>query len=98
MHLYQVIKRPVVTERTRYMALELGHCTFEVARAATKAQIKQAVESIYGVRVTAVNVMNMPAKTAKRWGRRRVMRQPVWKKAIVTLAPGDSIPVFEGGG
>lgn len=97
MHLYQVIKRPVVTERTRYMALELGHYTFEVARAANKAQVKQAVETIYKVRVTAVNVMNMPAKTAKRWGRRRVVREPVWKKAIVTLAAGDKIPLFEGG-
>jgi large subunit ribosomal protein L23 len=92
-----VIKRPVITERTQSLVGRYRQYTFEVDRRANKAQVKQAVETIYGVKVTAVNVMNMPAKVTKRWGRHRVVRQPVWKKAIVTLAEGGSIAVFEGG-
>ncbi|HIQ01757.1 MAG TPA: 50S ribosomal protein L23 [Anaerolineales bacterium] len=97
MHLYEVIKRPIITEKTQYLAEANRQYTFEVDRRANKVQVKRAVETIYGVRVTAVNIMNMPAKAAKRWGRRRVVRRPVWKKAVVTLAEGDKIPVFEGG-
>lgn len=97
MHLYQVIKRPVVTEKSQYLAEANRQYTFEVDRRANKAQIRQAVETIYGVKVAAVCVSNMPAKAAKRWGRRRVVRLPVWKKAVVTLVEGDSIPIFEGG-
>lgn len=97
MHLYQVIKRPVVTEKSQYLAEANRQYTFEVDRRANKAQIRQAVEKIYGVKVAAVCVSNMPAKAAKRWGRRRVVRLPVWKKAVVTLVEGHSIPIFEGG-
>lgn len=97
MHLYEVIKHPVITEKTQYLAEENRQYTFEVDRRANKAQVKQAVESIYEVKVTAVRVSNVPAKAAKRWGRRRVVRQPMWKKAVVTLAEGDSIPLFKGG-
>jgi large subunit ribosomal protein L23 len=97
MHLYEVIRRPVITEKTQYLAEVHGQYTFEVDRRANKAQVKQAVETIYSVRVTSVNVANMPAKAARRWGRRRVVRQPLWKKAVVTVAEGDKIPVFEGG-
>ena len=61
MHLYEVIKRPVITEKTQYMASVQGQYTFEVDRRANKTQIRQAVETIYGVQVMAVNTMNMPA-------------------------------------
>ncbi len=98
MHLYEVIKHPVVTEKTRYLALSHRQYAFEVDPRANKSLVKWAVESIYGVKVAAVNIVNMPAKTAKRWGRRRVVRQPVWKKAVVTLVAGNEIPgLFEGG-
>jgi len=97
MHLYEVIKRPVDTEKTRYLADMNRQYVFEVDRRANKVQVKRAVEEIYDVRVEAVNIMNMPAKLAKRWGRRHVVRQPQWKKAVVTVAEGDSIPLFEGG-
>ena len=97
MNLYQIIKRPIITEKTQYMALEQSKFTFEVDRRANKAQVKRAIEEIYDVQVTSVNIAVMPAKAAKRWGRRRVVRQPAWKKAIVTLAEGDSIPLFEVG-
>ncbi len=96
MHLYEVIKRPVLTEKTqRSLQLRRRQYTFEVDRRANKALVKQAVETIYRVRVESVNIANMPAKAVRRWGRRRVVRLPAWKKAIVTLAEGEQIPELE---
>ena len=94
MHIYEVIKRPVDTEKTRYQA-EDGKYTFEVDRRANKHQVKEAVEQIFDVEVLYVNTINVPAKRG-RYGRRVVTRRPAWKKAIVTLAPGERIDVFEG--
>lgn len=97
MNVYEIIKRPVITEKTRFQAEEFGQYTFEVDERANKSMVKQAVEEIYEVQVVSVNVMNMPAKGNKRWGRSRVLRIPVWKKAIVKVAEGEFIPIFEGG-
>jgi len=94
MHVYEVIKRPIDTEKTRYQA-EGGKYTFEVDRRANKHQVKEAVEQVFDVEVLSVNTINMPAKRG-RYGRRMVTRKPAWKKAIVTLAPGERIDVFEG--
>jgi large subunit ribosomal protein L23 len=94
MHVYEVIKRPIDTEKTRYQA-EDGKYTFEVDRRANKYQVKEAVEGIFDVEVLFVNIVNMPAKRG-RYGRRIVTRKPAWKKAIVTLAPGERIDIFEG--
>jgi len=94
MHLYEVLKRPVITEKSSFQSENLHRYTFEVDRRANKHQIKKAVEEIFGVRVTAVNIMNVRGKT-RRLGRQRG-RTPDWKKAIVTLAPGDTIEFFEG--
>lgn len=94
MHVYEVIKRPIDTEKTRYQA-EDGKYTFEVDRRASKQQVKEAVERIFDVEVLSVNTVNMPAKRG-RYGRRMVTRKPAWKKAIVTLAPGERIDIFEG--
>ena len=96
MNPYQVIIRPVDTEKTRYQASELGQYVFEVNPRANKIQVKQAVEDIFEVDVAAVNVMNMPAKASGRRGRRRVMRRSPWKKAVVTLAEGQRLDVFGG--
>jgi len=71
-----------------------GKYVFEIAREANKPQIKQAVEKAFKVQVLAVNVMTVPGKT-RRVGRRQVLTQS-WKKAIVTLKPGDKIEFFEG--
>jgi large subunit ribosomal protein L23 len=71
-----------------------GKYVFEVAEEANKHQIKQAVEKVFKVKVTAVNVMTVPGKT-KRVGRRMVLT-PSHKKAIVTLKSGDKIELFEG--
>jgi len=71
-----------------------GKYVFEIAREANKQQIKQAVEKAFKVKVLAVNVMTVSGKT-RRVGRRQVLTQS-WKKAIVTLKPGDKIELFEG--
>jgi large subunit ribosomal protein L23 len=59
-------------------------------------QIKDAVETVFGVTVERVRVINMPAKRVRRYGRREVLRKSGWKKAVVTLVPGDRIELFEG--
>lgn len=93
MHLYEVLRRPLITEKNTDLQAQ-GKYAFEVAKEANKHQIKQAVEKAFKVKVTAVNVMTVSGKT-RRMGRRQVLT-PSWKKAIVTLKPGDKIELFEG--
>ena len=93
MHLYEVLRRPLITEKNTILQAQ-GKYAFEIAREANKPQIKQAVEKAFKVKVLAVNVMTVPPKT-RRVGRRQVLTQS-WKKAIVTLKPGDKIELFEG--
>ena len=93
MHLYEVLRRPLITEKNTMLQAQ-GKYVFEVAGEANKHQIKQAVEKAFKVGVTAVNVMTVPGKT-RRVGR-RVVLTPSRKKAIVTLKPGDRIEIFEG--
>lgn len=96
MHWREVIRRPVITEKSNILASEENQYTFVVDSRANKEQIKQAVELAWpDVTVEKVRVMNMPAKRARRW-RRMTVRKIGWKKAIVTLAPGSSIDLFEG--
>jgi large subunit ribosomal protein L23 len=96
MHLYDVLKRPVDTEKTRYQG-ELGapQYSFEVDRRANKQQVKAAVEQIFDVDVEKVRIVNVKPKRG-RYGRRIVVRRPGWKKAIVTLAWGQRLNIFEG--
>jgi large subunit ribosomal protein L23 len=93
MHLYEVLRRPIITEKNTALQ-ELDKYTFEVDRNADKHQIKQAVEKAFKVKVVDVNVMTIPGKT-RRVGRRQVMTHP-WKKAVVTLKRGQKIELFEG--
>lgn len=90
---YDVLKRPIVTEASTD-AMEFNKYTFEVDSRANKVQIRRAVEEIFKVRVTKVNTMWVPGKTKRRGT--SVGRTPDRKKAIVTLAPGDTIELFEG--
>ena len=92
-HPYSVLKRPIITEKSTILAGQ-GKYVFEVDIRANKPQIKEAVELAFGVRVKSVNTMIVKGKR-KRWGR-RVTRPPDWKKAIVTLQPGEKIELFEG--
>ncbi|MCB9457442.1 MAG: 50S ribosomal protein L23 [Anaerolineaceae bacterium] len=93
MHLYDVLVRPVVSEKSNIQAEDLNQYVFEVASGANKIQIKEAVETIFDVSVTNVNTMVMPAKRGKR-GRNWYVRTKQWKKAVVTLADGDSIELY----
>ena len=93
MDLSQILKRPVVTEKSTLMN-EAGKYVFEVDLRASKHQIKEAVETAFDVTVTKVNTMVVQGKR-KRYGPRQSVR-PTWKKAIVTLSPDDSITIFEG--
>ena len=96
LHWREIIRRPVVTEKSSYMVDFNNQYTFVVHSRANKMQIKQAVELAYPeVSVEKIRVANMPAKRARRF-RRVTTRKSGWKKAIVTLAPGDTIPLFEG--
>ncbi len=92
MNIYEVLRRPIITEKTTLLG-EQGQYAFEVARDANKAMVKDAVEKRFGVTVLSVNVMRMPGKT-RRFGR-HVTKTPWWKKAVVTLAPGQSIEVHK---
>jgi large subunit ribosomal protein L23 len=88
--LHRVIVRPIVTEATSAAYQDRGEYYFEVNPDANKQEIRQAVEKLFGVKVTGVWTMNVRG-VGNKTGRR-----PHWKKAIVTLREGDSIGVFEG--
>ena len=91
---YDIIRRPVITEKTSIQKEVSNQFTFEVDRAANRLEIKKAVEGIFNVKVAGVRTMQVKGKTKRRgWivGKRRD-----WKKAIVTLMPGERIDFFEG--
>ncbi len=92
--LHETIVRPVVTEKSSAQYGALREYTFEVHPAATKRQIREAVESLFGVRVVQVRTMVQRAK--RRSLGRSVGRRPRWKKALVRLHDDDSIEIFEG--
>ena len=92
--MYEVIKRPVLTEKTTLQKELSNQVTFEVDRRANKIEIKGAVERIFKVKVIDVQSMVVRGKT-KRVGRFSGKRSD-WKKAIVTLKPGEQVPFLEG--
>lgn len=94
MDFYQIIKRPLVTEKGTKQKEQSNQLAFEVDRRANKIQVRNAVESIFKVKVLNVRVMNIKGKE-RRVGR-NVGRRADWKKAIVRLAPGENIEFFEG--
>jgi large subunit ribosomal protein L23 len=94
MHLSEVLRRPLVTEKNTAIQAPQGKYAFEIAAGANKDLVKQAVEKAFKVSVTRVNVMTVPGN--RRTIRGIKMETPSWKKAIVTLKPGDKIQLFEG--
>jgi large subunit ribosomal protein L23 len=92
MNVYQVLKRPILTEKSDYQRDE-NQYVFEVDRKANKLQIKEAVEIIFDVEVLKVNTMVMKPKQ-RRLGRKIIQTRPAWKRAVVTLAPGERIQEF----
>ena len=92
-HPYAVLLRPIITEKTTVLT-GADQYVFEVDVRANKNQIREAIQVAFNVRVSEVNTMVMKGKP-KRFGR-KVVNRPNWKKAIVTLVPGDKIELFEG--
>jgi large subunit ribosomal protein L23 len=95
MHVFDILKRPIVTEKSNRQSELDKQYTFEVDERANKMQIKDAVETAFNVQVVDVNIVNIPPKKG-RYGRTVVTKKPAYKKAVVTLAPGSSITFFEG--
>ncbi|MGJ3240616.1 MAG: 50S ribosomal protein L23 [Anaerolineae bacterium] len=96
LHPYDVIRRPVITEKSTVLQDELNQFVFEVAPGANKFQIKEAIELVFDIDpddILQVRTMVMPAKRGRR-GRKVYIRHRQWKKAVVTLNDGVSIEIF----
>jgi large subunit ribosomal protein L23 len=91
---HHLIKGSIITEKTHQLRETSNKVTFKVAVKANKIEIRKAIEELFKVKVLAVNTIQMRGKK-KRLGRTEGTR-PDWKKAIVTLAPGEKIAGFEG--
>jgi large subunit ribosomal protein L23 len=89
---HQIIVRPLITEKNTIL-MESNQYSFEVLQVASKPEIKQAIETIFNVTVTRVNTLNVRGKMRRRGNKTGYTRD--WKKAIVTLAAGDRIEIFE---
>ena len=95
--IYDVLRRPMVTEKSSYQSGKLNQYTFEVSGDATRTMVKDAVEILYEVTVERVNIINVAAKRGRRAKSRRLLvRKPGFKKAVVTLASGQTLSMFEG--
>jgi large subunit ribosomal protein L23 len=91
---YEIIKRPLITEKTSIQKEIANQLTFEVDRRANRIEIKQAIESVFKVKVAKIQTMQVSGKVKRRG--RFVGKRRDWKKAIVTLMPGERIDFFEG--
>ena len=91
---YDIVKRPVITEKSTTQKEAHNQLTFEVDRRANKVEIRRAIEKIFNVRVLDVRTIQMKGKV-KRFGRSLGKRRN-WKKAMVTLAQGEHVEFFEG--
>jgi len=95
--IYDILRRPLVTEKSSYQSGSLNQFSFVVTDSATRTQVKDAIETLYDVTVKRVNIINVPAKRARRLRSRRMsIRKQGFKKAIVTLVDGQTLPIFEG--
>ena len=91
---YGIIRRPLVTEKTSIQKEQSNHITFEVDRGANRIEIKRAIEKIFKVNVAHIRTMQVKGKKKQRG--RIIGKRRDWKKAIVTLLPGERIEFFEG--
>ena len=91
---HKIIKRPLITEKTSLQKEMFNKVSFEVDRRANRIEIKRAIETIFNVRVAGVQTMQITGKTKQRG--RVIGKRRDWKKAIVTLMPGERIDFFEG--
>ena len=93
--LYQVIRRPLLTEKSERLSGQQNQVVFEVRRQASKHDIERAVEKIFNVKVKRVRTLRM-AKKRRHIQRGYALKKPSWKKAVVTLAEGHRIDFYEG--
>jgi large subunit ribosomal protein L23 len=94
---FDVLRRPLVTEKTSSQSGKANQYSFVVADEATRTQVKDAIETLYDVKVVSVNIMNTSAKRGRRLRSRQLLiRKGAFKKAIITLAEGQTLPIFEG--
>jgi large subunit ribosomal protein L23 len=95
--IYDVLRRPLVTEKTSYQSGRLNQYSFIVSDSATRTLVKDAIETLYDVKVERVNIINTTAKRGRRLrSRRMLIRKSGFKKAIITLAEGQTLQIFEG--
>ena len=96
MKLSEVLIRPVITEKVNLQMERSGRYTFVVGKHANKLEIRKAVEEFYGVKVAEVNTAVVPAKSTTRFTKAGLLsgRKPSYKKAIITVAPGETIDLF----
>lgn len=94
--IHEILIKPIITEKANDQSNQ-GKYTFVVAKKANKIEIGKAIEKMYNVNVTSVNTHVMPVKVVTRSGRSGVMKgvKAAYKKAVVTLAPGESINIFQ---
>lgn len=97
MNINQVVKRPIITEKSTDKSLKEGKYTFKVAPSATKTEIKKAVERFFKVNVKGVQTIKVKGKSHRVGRLRRETKSADWKKAIVQLAKGEKIDVFTTG-
>jgi len=94
---FDVLRRPLVTEKTSSQSGKANQYSFVVADEATRTQVKDAIETLYDVKVVSVNIINTSAKRGRRLRSRRLLiRKGAFKKAIITLADGQTLHIFEG--
>lgn len=95
--LYEILRRPLITEKSNYQSSKLNQYAFEVDSKATRTQVKDAIETIFDVKVEKVNIMILPAKRGRKAKSRRLsIRKAGYKKAIVSLQAGQTLQIFEG--
>ena len=94
--IYDVLRRPLVTEKSNYQTGKLHQYSFEVTPDANRTLVKEAVEQMFDVKVKRVNIINTPGKRSRRRNRRLMIRAAGFKKAIVTLAEGSTLEFLEG--
>ncbi len=91
---YDIIKRPLITEKTNIQKEDYNQVTFEVDRRANRVEIKRAIEKLFNVRVSTIRTIQVKGKKKQRG--RVIGKRKDWKKAIATLMPGERIDFFEG--
>jgi large subunit ribosomal protein L23 len=94
---YNILIRPLITEKSAYLSSKLHQYAFEVPISATRSDVRDAVEKAFNVKVLRVNTINVPAKMGRKGRSRRLaIKKSAYKKALVKISPEDRIPIFEG--